>query len=156
MSDFPLTISPTRVTPLSEQEAAATGFNTKFTVVYSDLTGTSSGATDTATLTLGATPTNWFIDSCLMPITTAFVGITALTVTAGTTTSTAALISSTSILTAATLNQAVGVPVLTNTTATAAKNLVIIFTAAGTGGLAALTAGQLSFYVNLQNVAALP
>lgn len=156
MSDFPLTISPSRVTPLSEQEAAATGFNTKFTVLYSDLTATSSGASDTATLTLGATPTNWYIDKCVLPITTAFVGITALTVTVGTTTSTAALISSTSLLTAATLNQAVGVPVLTNTTATAAKNLVIIFTAAGTGGLAALTAGQMAFYARITNVANLP
>lgn len=156
MADTPLTISPTRVTPLSEQEAAQTGFNTKFTFVYSDMSSATSGATDTATFTLGATPASWYIDKCLMPITTAFTGITALTVTAGTTTSTAALISSTSVLTAATLNQAVGVPVLTNTTATAAKNLVVIFTAAGTGGLAGLTAGQLSLFVNLKNVALLP
>lgn len=156
MADTPITVSPTRVTPLSEQEAAQTGYNTKFRVVYSDLTASTSGASDTVTLTLGATPTSWYINSCLMPITTAFTGLTAMTVTAGTTTSTAALISSTSVLTAATLNQAVGVPVLTNTTATAAKNLVIIFTAAGTGGPAALTAGQLDFYINLKNVALLP
>lgn len=156
MADTPLTISPLRVSPLSEQESAATGFNMKFNVVWSDLTSSTSGASDTVTLTLGATPASWFIDKCLMPITTAFTGITAMTVTAGTTTSTAALISSTSILTAATLNQAVGVPVLTNTTATAAKNLVIIFTAAGTGGPAALTAGNLSLYANVRSVAALP
>lgn len=156
MADTALTISSTRVTPLSEQEAAATGFNTRFRFVYSDLSATTSGASDTATVTLGATPTNWFIDKCLLPITTAFAGITALTIIAGTTTSTAALISSTSLLTAATLNQAVGVPILTNTTATAAKNLVVIFTAAGTGGLTALTAGQCDLYVSLQNVTKLP
>lgn len=156
MADTPYTISPTRVTPLSENEVAANGMNTKFTVLYSDMSSATSGATDTATFTLGATPTNWFVDKCLATIPVAFTGITALTVTVGTTTSTAALISSTSVLTAATLNQAVGVPVLTNTTATAAKNLVIIFTAAGTGGLAGLTAGSFSFYANIKNASLLP
>lgn len=155
MADTPITISSTRITPLSEQETAATGLNTRFRIVYSDiLYGT--GASDTVTVTLGATPAKWFIDKALMPITTAFAGITAMTVIVGTTSSTAALFSSVSILTAATVNQAVGVPVLTNTTATAAVNLVATFTAAGTGGPAGLTAGQLDIYVNLKNQATLP
>lgn len=156
MADTPIVISPTRVTPLSEQEAAATGFNTRFRVVYSDLSATTSGASDTATMTLGATPASWYIEKAILNNSTAWAGITGLTIVAGTTTSTAALISSTSLLTAATLNQAVGVPVLTNTTATAAKNLVLIFTAAGTGGLTGLTAGQLDFYISLHNTALLP
>lgn len=155
MADTAITILPARVSPLSEQEAAQTGFSSKFRVLSSDiLYGT--GASDTVTMTLGATPTNWYIDKCLLTITTAFAGITALTVIAGTTTSTAALISSTSLLTAATLNQAVGVPVLTNTSATAAKNLTVTFTAAGTGGPAGLTAGAMTLYLNLKNVALLP
>lgn len=155
MADTPLTIASTRITPLSEQETAATGYNTRFRVLWSDI-AYGTGATDTVTLTLGPTPAKWYINSAGVNITTAFAGITAATVIVGTTTSTAALISSTSILTAAFLNMAVGVPILTNTTATAAKNLVAIFTAAGTGGPAGLTAGQLDIFVNCQNTSALP
>ena len=155
MANTAITISPTRVTPLSEQEVAATGYNARFRVLSTDiLYGT--GATDTVTMTLGATPAKWYIDKAGVNITTAFAGITAATIIVGTTSSTAALTSSTSILTAAFLNQAVGVPVLTNTTGTAAVNLVATFTAAGTGGPAALTAGQLDIYLNLTNTALLP
>ena len=155
MANTAITISPTRVTPLSEQEVAATGYNARFRVLSTDiLYGT--GATDTVTMTLGATHAKWYIDKAGVNITTAFAGITVASIIVGTTSSTAALTSSTSILTAAFLNQAVGVPVLTNTTATASVNLVATFTAAGTGGPAALTAGQLDIYLNLTNTALLP
>ena len=155
MADTAITISPTRVTPLSEQEVSATGFNARFRVLSTDiLYGT--GATDTVTMTLGATPAKWYIDKAGVNISTAFAGITAATIIVGTTSSTAALTSSTTLLTAAFLNQAVGVPVLTNTTGTASRNLVATFTAAGTGGPAALTAGQLDIYLHLVNTALLP
>jgi hypothetical protein len=155
MANTAITISPTRVTPLSEQEVAATGFNARFRVLSTDiLYGT--GATDTVTVTLGATPAKWYIDKAGVNISTAFAGITVASIIVGTTSSTAALTSSASILTAAFLNQTVGTPVLTNTTATASVNLVATFTAAGTGGPAALTAGQLDIYLNLVNTALLP
>ena len=155
MANTAITISPTRVTPLSEQEVAATGYNARFRVLSTDiLYGT--GASDTVTMTLGATPAKWYIDKAGVNITTAFAGITVASIIVGTTSSTAALTSSTSILTAAFLNQTVGTPILTNTTATASVNLVATFTAAGTGGPAALTAGQLDIYLNLTNTALLP
>ena len=148
MANTAITISPTRVTPLSEQEVAATGYNARFRVLSTDiLYGT--GASDTVTMTLGATPAKWYIDKAGVNITTAFAGITVASIIVGTT-------SSTSILTAAFLNQTVGTPILTNTTATASVNLVATFTAAGTGGPAALTAGQLDIYLNLTNTALLP
>lgn len=157
MADTALTISPLRTSPLSENERAALGCNVKYRVLYTDLnTGTTSGATDTVTMTLGPTPANWFIDKAFVKIGTAFTGITVMSIIVGTTTSTAALISSTSILTAATLNMAVGVPILTNTTATATKNITATFTAAGTGGPAGLTAGALTIYLNIQNVDDMP
>ncbi len=156
MADTAITISPTRVTPLSDQEQASTGYNSRFRVIWSDLTASTTGATDTVTLTLGATPAKWYIDKALVNITTAFAGITAITIIVGTTTSTAALISSTSILTVAALNMAVGVPILTNTTATATKNLTATFTAAGTGGPAGLTAGQLDIYLRMVDTTKLP
>jgi hypothetical protein len=155
MANAAITISPTRVTPLSEQEVAATGYNARFRVLSTDiLYGT--GATDTVTMTLGATPAKWYIDKAGVNISTAFAGITVASIIVGTTSSTAALTSSTSILTAAFLNQAVGVPVLTNTTGTASVNLVATFTAAGPGGPAALTAGQLDIFLKLINPALLP
>lgn len=155
MANTAITISPTRVTPLSEQEVAATGYNARFRVLSTDiLYGT--GASDTVTMTLGATPAKWYIDKAGVNITTAFAGITVASIIVGTTSSTAALTSSTSILTAAFLNQTVGTPILTNTTGTASVNLVATFTAAGTGGPAALTAGQLDIYLNLTNTALLP
>jgi hypothetical protein len=155
MADTAITIAASRVTPLSEQEQAATGYNARFRVSYLDiLYGT--GATDTVTQTLGATPAKWYIDKAGVNITTAFAGITVMSIIVGTTTSTAALISSTSILTAAFLNMTVGTPILTNTTATATKNLVATFTAAGTGGPAGLTAGQLDIYLRLINTSLLP
>ena len=155
MATTAITISPTRVTPLSEQEVAATGYNARFRVLSTDiLYGT--GASDTVTMTLGATPAKWYIDKAGVNISTAFAGITVASIIVGTTSSTAALTSSTSILTAAFLNQTVGTPVLTNTTGTASVNLVATFTAAGTGGPAALTAGQLDIYLNLTNTALLP
>lgn len=155
MADTAITISGTRVVPLSEQERAATGFNARFRVLSTDI-AYGTGSSDTVTMTLGATPTSWLIDKAGVNITTAFAGITAMTIIVGTTTSTAALISSTSILTAGFLNQVSTVPVLTNTTATAAKNLVATFTAAGTGGPAGLTAGQLDIYLRILDASQLP
>jgi len=155
MADTAVTIASNRVTPLSEQEQAATGYNCRFRVNVTDI-DVGTGATDTVTMTLGATPAKWYIDKAGVNITTAFAGITVMSIIVGTTTSTAALISSTSILTAAFLNMTVGTPILTNTTATAAKNLVATFTAAGTGGPAGLTAGQLDIYLNLVNTSLLP
>ncbi len=156
MADTALTISPTRVTPLSEQEVAATGYNARFRVVSTDLVSTLTASGDTVTLTLGATPAKWYIDKSGVNITTAFAGVTAITLVVGTTSSTAALTSSTTLLTAAFLNQAVGVPVLTNATGTASRNLVATFTASGTGGPAAISAGQLDIYLHLVNTALLP
>ena len=154
MANTAITISPTRVTPLSEQEVAATGYNARFRVLSTDiLYGT--GASDTVTMTLGATPAKWYIDKAGVNISTAFAGITVASIIVGTTSSTAALTSSTSILTAAFLNQTVGTPILTNTTGTASVNLVAAFTV-GVGGPAALTAGQLDIYLNLTNTALLP
>lgn len=155
MANTAITIASARVSPLSEQEAAATGYNKKFTVLSSDI-AYGTGTTDTVTLTLGNTPANWYINAGLVNIRTAFAGTTALTIIVGTTSSTAALISSTSILTAATLNETVGTPILTNLNATAAVSLVATFTNATGGSPSALTAGALDIYMNVQDCNALP
>lgn len=155
MADTAITISPLRVNRLSEQETAATGYNVTYTVLYSDI-AYGTGSTDTVTMTLGPTPANWYINAGLVTIDTAFAGTSALTVIVGTTSSTAALISSTSILTVATLNETVGTPILTNLKATAAVNMVATFTNATGGSPSLLTAGALTIYANVQDVNLLP
>lgn len=155
MADTAITIAPTRVVRLSEQEVAATGYNVKFTVLYTDI-ALGAGSTDTVTMTLGPTPTNWYINAGLVNISTAFAGTGGLAIIVGTTSSTAALISSTSVLTAATLNETVGTPILTNLKATASVSLVATFTNSVSGSPSALTAGALDIYANVQDVSKLP
>jgi hypothetical protein len=156
MADTAVTISPTAVSPLSEQERAATGCNIKYVIPYTTLAVGATGATDTVTVTLGATPASWYIDKALLRIGTAFAGITGATINVGTTSSTSALITAQSLLTAGMLPMASTVPIMTNANATASRSLVAIFTAAGTGGPPGLTAGQMSIYLNIQNTADLP
>ncbi len=155
MADTAITISPTRVSPCSEQERAVTGCSVKYVINSTDI-DIGTGATDTVTMTLGPTPAKWYIDKAMANIDTAFAGITAATVIVGTTSSTAALISSVSILTAGMLHMAVGVPILANTSGTAAVNLVATFTAAGTGGPAGITSGNMTIYMNIQDTTQLP
>ena len=157
MANTTITVNPNGTTPISVEEAAQTGFNTRFRILYSDLnTNTTSGSSDTVTVTLGPTPASYYIDKCLARVVTAFTGITAMTVVVGTTSSTAAMISSTSVLTVAALPQVSTVPILTNLTATASVGLVAVFTAAGTGGPAGLTAGEFKIYMNLKDQSKLP
>jgi hypothetical protein len=155
MADTAVTIAANRVTYLSEQERAATGYNVKYRVLYSDI-AYGTGSSDTVTMTLGSSPTNWYIDKAMVQIRTAFAGTTALTLIVGTTSSTAAAIASASILTAGMLPPAAGVPVSTNLKGTAAVSLVATATNATGGSPSALTAGDLDIYLNIQNVEALP
>jgi hypothetical protein len=156
MANVNITINPARVTPLSAQEEAATSFNYKATVLFGDLITAGTGASDTGTIVLGNTPAKWYIDKAGVNIRTAFAGITAATVTVGTTTTVNAAIASTSILTAAWLPQASGVAVSTNLTGVTALSTVAVFTAAGTGGLAGLTAGALDIYLRINDTTQLP
>lgn len=155
MADTPITLSRTRISPLSTDETANTGFTDKFTILYSDI-AYGTGSTDTVTVTLGSTPAKWYVDKAQASITTAFAGTTALTVTVGTTTTTNAFVTAQSVLTAGQLGGASGLPVLTNATATAAKNLVAVFTNATGGSPSALTAGQVNLYLRLVDASKLP
>lgn len=155
MADTAVTISGTRVSQLSEQEVAATGFNTKLTVLYSDI-AYGSGSTDTVTMTLGNTPAAWYIDKAAVNVRTAFAGTTAMTIIVGTTTTTNAIVSSTSILTAGLIPMASTVPISTNLKGTSALSLVATFTNATGGSPSALTAGALDIYLRVVNTANLP
>jgi len=151
MADYPVTLTGARKSALADVERI-NGYSHKFTIPYSDIAvATATGASDTVTVTLGALPAKWAVNSARANITTAFAGTTALTMVVGTTTTTNAFIASASVLTAATLGSNV-TDALTNATATATKNLVAVFTNATGGSPSALTAGSLDIYLNIQDM----
>ena len=152
MADTSITVSRTRVSPLSLSEQSAFGFNTKFKVLYSDiLYGT--GSTDTVSMTLGSVPAGFYVDRAQGNVSTAFAGTTAITVAVGTTSSTAAFISAQDIKAQGQLEQTTTLPVLTNATATTSLNLVATFTNADGGSPSALTAGELDIYLRINPAA---
>lgn len=158
MSDTAITISGTRVTALSEQEIAAFGMTHKFNVQYSDIAYGSASA-DTVTLTLGATPAKFVIDKAAVNVKTAFAGTTALAVVVGTTGSTNAFTTSTSVKTVAFIQPATGkntIASIANGTATATTNLVAVFTNSTDGSPSALTAGELDIYLSMRDTTRLP
>ena len=155
MSDTAITISSTRVSPLSDQERAAFGFTHKYSVLYSDIAYGSASA-DTVTLTLGATPAKFCADKAAINIGTAFAGTTALSIQVGTTSDTDNFITAQSVLTAAYLFSSKGpntVETKAGSTATAAVNLVAVFTNATDGSPSALTAGALDIYLSVNSTA---
>lgn len=154
MATYAVTLTGARKTVLTDIERAVTGFSHKFTVPYSDLTSAgATTATDVVTLTLGNTPALWAVDKAMVNITTAYAGTTALTIGVGTTSSTTAFVTATTVLTVAAVPMASTLPILTNATATSALSMVATFTNATGGSISALTAGQLDIFLNIWNTA---
>jgi hypothetical protein len=157
MADNPITLTSTANGILSEQERAGFGFTNRYRIKFSDWSGvTTTGATDTATFTLGALPAKWLVDRALVNVTTAYAGITAMTVAVGTTTATTAFVTAVSCLTVGAIQMNSALPVLTSAMATATKNIVTTFTAAGTGGPAGITAGQCDVYLAVKDLTQFP
>lgn len=153
MADTAVTIARSKISQLSLEEQAR-GFSHKFHVDYSDV-AFGAGSSDTVTMTLGTTPATWYVDRALVNITTAFAGTTAFTLIVGTTSTTNAFITSTSVLTAGLIGSAV-TSALTNAKGTAATGLTAIFTNATGGSPSALTAGALDIYLNIVDAGTQP
>ena len=99
-------------------------------------------------MTLGTLPSTWVVENALVNVSTAFAGTTAFTLVVGTTTTTNAFITSTSVLTAGVIGSPLSAA-LTNATGTASKDLVAVLTNATGGSPSALTAGALDIYLNI-------
>lgn len=158
MSDTALTISPLRVSPLSENEQAAFGMTHKYNVQYSDIAYGSASA-DTVTLTLGTTPTKFIVDKAAVNVKTAFAGTTALAIIVGTTGTTNGFIASTSVLTAAFVQPSTGkntLATIASGTATAATAFQATFTNSTGGSPSALSAGELDIYLSMRDSTRLP
>lgn len=154
MATYTYTLTSARKTLLTDIERAVCGFSHKFTVPFSDLTGTAATtATDALTITLGATPGFWLVDKALVNVTTAWAGTGGLALTVGTTGTTNAFVTSTSVLTIAAIPMAAALPILTNSTATTSSTMVATLTNSVSGSIAAATAGQMDIFINLLNTA---
>lgn len=158
MATSTITINDDRVGPLSNQEQAATGFNSKFTVLASDIAASGlTGSTDSVIITLGNSPTKWYVDRAMVNVSTAFTGTTAMTIIVGSTSDDDAFVTSTSVLTAGVIGTAGFAPVtVTNSSSTSAVSLQAKFTNATGGSPSALTAGALDIYLRIKDTTDLP
>lgn len=154
MATYTYTLTSARKSVLTDVERAVTGFSHKFTIPFSDLTGTSATtATDVLTVTLGATPGFWAVDKALVNVTTAWAGTGGLALTVGTTGTTNAFVTSTSVLTIAVIPMAAALPILTSATATTSSTMVATLVNSVSGSIAAATAGQMDVFLNIINTA---
>lgn len=158
MATSTITINDDRVGPLSNQEQAATGFNSKFTVLASDIAASGlTGSADSVIITLGNSPTKWYVDRAMVNVSTAFTGTTAMTIIVGSTSDDDAFVTSTSVLTAGVIGTAGFAPVtVTNSSSTSAVSLQAKFTNATGGSPSALTAGALDIYLRIKDTTELP
>ena len=154
MADTPLTISKTRVTPLTDAERN-NGYTHKFKIKYSDI-ACGTGASDTVTLTLGSSPARWLVSRAVMNITTSFVGTGTQTfaVTVGEAVNAASLVASTALLSTAVglvipTNGANAVNQAANCKGTTTATFKAVFTNAAAGSPSALTAGELDLYISM-------
>ena len=158
MASQTITINDDRISPLSNQEEAGTGFSHKFTVLFSDINlPGANGTTDTVTVTIGATPTRWYVNRVLANVRTAFAGSGGLTLAVGTSANSGGMLAATSVLTAGIINLAGSVVAsAAQSTGTTAATLQLLFTNSTSGSPSALTAGAVDVYLTLNDAAQLP
>jgi hypothetical protein len=156
MANYSTTIAGTRVSPLIIPEMDVAASTVRYLVYYNDINlASATTATDTVTLTLGTTPTNWVCNSAFAYVGTAFAGTTAMTMIVGTTSITSAFIASTSILTAGLIQSANGLAapnVVTSAVGTSAVGIQALFTNATGGSPSALTAGVLEIFLGIRDL----
>ena len=151
MANTDVTLDNARKSVLSNQERAQ-GFTHKYTIKYTDI-DEGSGSTDTVTVSLGDTPTDFVISKTLVNITTAFAGTGGLSIQVGTDGDPNNFITATSVLTAGPLISAIGAaPVtLAGTFAVASDALEALFTNSSSGSPSALSAGELDIYLAMHS-----
>ena len=152
MANTDVTLGDTRKTLLSNQERAQ-GFTHKYTIKYTDI-DEGSGSSDTVTVSLGSTPTDFVISRAAINVTTAFAGTGALAVEVGTDGDPNNFITSITVMTAGpTISAVGGAPVtLAGTFAIASDALEALFTNSSSGSPSALTAGEMDIYLAMHSL----
>ena len=151
MANTDVTLDNARKSVLSNQERAQ-GYTHKYTIKYTDI-DEGSGSTDTVTVSLGDTPTDFVISKTLVNTRVAFAGTGGLSIQVGTDGDPNNFITATSVLTAGPLISAIGAaPVtLAGTFAVASDALEALFTNSSSGSPSALTAGELDIYLAMHS-----
>ena len=151
MANTDVTLGSARKSTLSNQ-ARAQGFTHKFKILYTDI-DEGSGSSDTVTVSLGDTPTDFIVTKALINVTTAFAGTGAMTVQVGTDGDPNNYITATSILAVGpTIAGAGAAPVtLAGSFAAASDALEALFTNSSSGSPDALTAGEMDIYLAMHS-----
>ena len=152
MANTDVTLGNTRKVILSNQERAQ-GFTHKYTVKYTDI-DEGSGSSDTVTVSLGSTPTDFVISRAAINVTPAFTGTGAMTVQVGTDGDPNNFITAITVMTAGpTISAVGGAPVtLAGTFAIASDALEALFTNSSSGSPSALTAGEMDIYLAMHSL----
>ena len=151
MANTDVTLGNTRKTILSNQERAQ-GYTHKWTIKYTDV-DEGTGSSDTVTVSMGDTPTDFLITKAMINVTTAFAGTGALTVQIGTDGDPNNFITAITVMTAGpTISAAGAAPVtLVGTFAIAVDALEALFTNSSSGSPSALTAGEMDIYLEMHS-----
>ena len=151
MANTDVTLGNTRKTILSNQERAQ-GYTHKWTIKYTDV-DEGTGSSDTVTVSMGNTPTDFLITKAMINVTTAFAGTGALTVQIGTDGDPNNFITAITVMTAGpTISAAGAAPVtLDGTFAIAVDALEALFTNSSSGSPSALTAGEMDIYLAMHS-----
>ena len=151
MANTDVTLDNARKNVLSNQERAQ-GFTHKYTIKYTDI-DEGSGSSDTVTVALGNTPTDFIISKAMVNVRTAMTGTGALTIQVGTDGDPNNFITATSVTAVGPIISAVGAaPVtLAGTYAAASDALEALFTNSSSGSPSALPAGELDIYLAMHS-----
>ena len=143
MANTAVTLPSARKSVLSNQERAQ-GFTHKFKVLFTDV-DEGGGSSDTVTVTLGDTPTDFVISKAMVNVAFAIEG--------GTDGDPNNFITSTSVASAGPIISEVGASVktLAGSFAAAADVLSAVFTNSSSGSPSALTAGELDIYLSMHS-----
>ena len=152
MANTAVTLPDARKSVLSNQERAQ-GFTHKFKVLYTDV-DEGGGSSDTVTVTLGDTPTDFIITKALVNVSTAFAGTGAMAIEVGTDGDPNNFIDATTVLTAGPIIVGAGAAVktLAGSFAAASDVLSAVFTNSSSGSPSALSAGELDIYLTMHDV----
>ena len=152
MANTAVTLPDARKSVLSNQERAQ-GFTHKFKVLYTDV-DEGGGSSDTVTVTLGDTPTDFIITKALVNVSTAFAGTGAMAIEVGTDGDPNNFIDATTVLTAGPIIVGAGAAVktLAGSFAAASDVLSAVFTNSSSGSPSALSAGELDIYLAMHDV----
>tara|TARA_Y100001938_G_scaffold149960_1_gene238929 strand:- start:1731 stop:2201 length:471 start_codon:yes stop_codon:yes gene_type:complete len=152
MANTDVTLGNSRKVVLSNQERAQ-GFTHKYTVKYTDI-DEGTGSSDTVTVALGNTPTDFVITKAAVNVTTAFAGTGALAIEVGTDGDPNNFITSTSVTAVGPIITGAGAAptTLAGTFAAASDALEALFTNSSSGSPSALTAGELDIYLAMHSL----